>query len=42
LNPDCGFGTFSNRPVNTLVTAASKMRMMTAAAQMLRQRVTHG
>jgi methionine synthase II (cobalamin-independent) len=30
LNPDCGFGTFSGRPVNDSATASSKMRMIVA------------
>jgi 5-methyltetrahydropteroyltriglutamate--homocysteine methyltransferase len=36
LNPDCGFGTFSSRPMNTLETAAAKVGAMVAAAQDLR------
>jgi 5-methyltetrahydropteroyltriglutamate--homocysteine methyltransferase len=42
LNPDCGFGTFSVRPVNNSATAASKMRMIAAAAQLLRRRASQG
>ena len=42
LNPDCGFGTFSSRPVNDSVVASSKLRMIVAAAQLLRTRVMHG
>jgi 5-methyltetrahydropteroyltriglutamate--homocysteine methyltransferase len=38
LNPDCGFGTFSSRPVNTAATAASKLRAIVAAAGTLRTR----
>ena len=36
LNPDCGFGTFSSRPMNTRETAASKVAAMVAAARQLR------
>ena len=36
LNPDCGFGTFSNRPVNIASIAAAKLRAMVAAARQLR------
>ena len=36
LNPDCGFGTFSGRPVNTAAIAAAKLRVMVAAARQLR------
>jgi 5-methyltetrahydropteroyltriglutamate--homocysteine methyltransferase len=36
LNPDCGFGTFSNRPMNTWETAAAKVGAMVAAARDLR------
>jgi 5-methyltetrahydropteroyltriglutamate--homocysteine methyltransferase len=36
LNPDCGFGTFADRPVNTLETAALKLRALHDAAQALR------
>jgi len=39
LNPDCGFGTFSNRPVNSDEIATSKLRAMVAAAETLRTRV---
>ncbi|HXH05327.1 MAG TPA: cobalamin-independent methionine synthase II family protein [Vicinamibacterales bacterium] len=38
LNPDCGFGTFSRRPVNTPETAAAKLRAIVAAARRLRAR----
>jgi 5-methyltetrahydropteroyltriglutamate--homocysteine methyltransferase len=40
LNPDCGFGTFSGRPVNDSATASSKMRMIVAAGQRLRRRIS--
>jgi 5-methyltetrahydropteroyltriglutamate--homocysteine methyltransferase len=36
LNPDCGFGTFSNRPMNSEAVAVEKLRAMTAAARALR------
>ena len=36
LNPDCGFGTFSNRPMNTGEIAAAKVGAMVAAARELR------
>jgi 5-methyltetrahydropteroyltriglutamate--homocysteine methyltransferase len=36
LNPDCGFGTFSNRPMNTREIAAAKVAAMAAAARDLR------
>ena len=36
LNPDCGFGTFSSRPMNTSETAAAKVGAMVAAARDLR------
>jgi 5-methyltetrahydropteroyltriglutamate--homocysteine methyltransferase len=36
LNPDCGFGTFSNRPMNTREIASAKISAMAAAARDLR------
>jgi 5-methyltetrahydropteroyltriglutamate--homocysteine methyltransferase len=36
LNPDCGFGTFSSRPMNTVAIAAGKLAAMTEAAALLR------
>ncbi len=36
LNPDCGFGTFADRPVNTAETAARKLRAIHEAAEQLR------
>jgi 5-methyltetrahydropteroyltriglutamate--homocysteine methyltransferase len=36
LNPDCGFGTFSNRPMNSEPVAAAKISAMVAAARDLR------
>jgi len=39
LNPDCGFGTFSNRPMNTHEAACAKISAMVTAARALRSRV---
>jgi 5-methyltetrahydropteroyltriglutamate--homocysteine methyltransferase len=36
LNPDCGFGTFSNRPVNATDVALRKMKVVVEAARSLR------
>ena len=36
LNPDCGFGTFAERSVNTPETAEKKLRAMSQAAEKLR------
>ena len=36
LNPDCGFGTFAERPVNTMEVAAQKLQVLHQAAQVLR------
>ncbi|MGG6310506.1 cobalamin-independent methionine synthase II family protein [Paenibacillus macerans] len=36
LNPDCGFATFSNSPVNVLDTISGKVRSLTEAASILR------
>ena len=36
LNPDCGFGTFAERNVNTHDMAAKKMQVITDAAKILR------
>jgi 5-methyltetrahydropteroyltriglutamate--homocysteine methyltransferase len=36
LNPDCGFGRFANRPMNTWDIAAAKVGAMAAAARELR------
>lgn len=36
LNPDCGFGTFSSRPMNTHEVASAKISAMVAAARDLR------
>jgi 5-methyltetrahydropteroyltriglutamate--homocysteine methyltransferase len=37
LNPDCGFGTFAERNVNTADVAYNKLQSVATAAQMLRQ-----
>jgi len=37
LNPDCGFGTFSSRPMNTPEVAERKVAVMVKAAQELRK-----
>jgi 5-methyltetrahydropteroyltriglutamate--homocysteine methyltransferase len=37
LNPDCGFGTFAERCVNTPETAYRKLKAIRKAAEMLRQ-----
>lgn len=39
LNPDCGFATFAERPVNTAAIASAKLRAMVAAARRLREGV---
>ena len=36
LNPDCGFGTFSSRPMNTPELAQRKLEVLVAAAKQLR------
>lgn len=36
LNPDCGFGTFAERPVNTATIAAAKLARLAEAARALR------
>ena len=36
LNPDCGFGTFSNRPVNSSEVAFKKLKAIVAAAEAVR------
>ena len=36
LNPDCGFGTFSNRPVNSSGVAFEKLQAIVTAARQLR------
>jgi 5-methyltetrahydropteroyltriglutamate--homocysteine methyltransferase len=39
LNPDCGFGTFAARPMNTPDVAARKLATMVEAARMLREEI---
>lgn len=39
LNPDCGFGTFADRPVNTTEIAAQKLQVIHQAAEILRSEV---
>ena len=36
LNPDCGFGTFADRPVNTTKIAEKKLSVIREAAEILR------
>ena len=36
LNPDCGFGTFAERSMNTDPIAYKKLQSITAAAEKLR------
>jgi 5-methyltetrahydropteroyltriglutamate--homocysteine methyltransferase len=36
LNPDCGFGTFAERPMNSAECAAEKVRVLAEAARLLR------
>jgi 5-methyltetrahydropteroyltriglutamate--homocysteine methyltransferase len=38
LNPDCGFGTFSSRPVSSGEIAARKLERMVEASRVLRQK----
>lgn len=38
LNPDCGFGTFASRPMNSPGIAFEKLRSISEAAEMLRVR----
>ena len=37
LNPDCGFGTFANRPMNSQEIARRKLEAMVSAARSLRE-----
>jgi 5-methyltetrahydropteroyltriglutamate--homocysteine methyltransferase len=37
LNPDCGFGTFAQRPMNSMQRAKEKLKIMVQAAEILRQ-----
>jgi 5-methyltetrahydropteroyltriglutamate--homocysteine methyltransferase len=36
LNPDCGFGTFSHRPVNSSAIAFQKLKAIVEAARSVR------
>jgi 5-methyltetrahydropteroyltriglutamate--homocysteine methyltransferase len=36
LNPDCGFGTFAERPMNSVPVAQAKLRALVEAARLLR------
>jgi len=38
LNPDCGFGTFADRPVASIEAACGKLRRLAETAQELRRR----
>lgn len=40
LNPDCGFGTFAQRPMNTPEIATEKLKAMNEAAKILREELT--
>lgn len=37
LNPDCGFGTFSARPMNDRAHVEAKLKALSEAARELRQ-----
>ncbi len=37
LNPDCGFGTFAERPMNSAEVATDKLRVISEAAHKLRE-----
>jgi 5-methyltetrahydropteroyltriglutamate--homocysteine methyltransferase len=39
LNPDCGFGTFSDRPVNDAETAKQKLAALSLAAKEIRHSI---
>ena len=38
LNPDCGFGTFAERPVADAQSASAKLNVLAQAAEILRNR----
>jgi len=40
LNPDCGFATFAERPVNTTEVVARKLQAIHQAAEILRAEYT--
>jgi 5-methyltetrahydropteroyltriglutamate--homocysteine methyltransferase len=37
LNPDCGFGTFAERPMNPPEVAFKKLQVISEAARQLRE-----
>ncbi|WP_102274210.1 cobalamin-independent methionine synthase II family protein [Cytobacillus massiliigabonensis] len=39
LNPDCGFGTFAQRPMNSEEIAVQKLKVMSKAANLLREQI---
>ncbi|WP_057761258.1 cobalamin-independent methionine synthase II family protein [Cytobacillus praedii] len=39
LNPDCGFGTFAQRPMNSEQIASAKLKVMSEAANFLREQI---
>lgn len=39
LNPDCGFGTFAQRPMNSDEIAFQKLKVMSGAANLLRNQI---
>lgn len=39
LNPDCGFGTFAQRPMNSEDIASQKLKVMSKAANLLREQI---
>ncbi|TCJ04576.1 cobalamin-independent methionine synthase II family protein [Cytobacillus praedii] len=39
LNPDCGFGTFAQRPMNSEQIASAKLKVMSEAANLLREQI---
>jgi 5-methyltetrahydropteroyltriglutamate--homocysteine methyltransferase len=42
LNPDCGWGTFAERPMNSAEVAGHKLGAIVAAARELREAAAHG
>ena len=42
LNPDCGFGTFAARPMNSAAVAGRKLAAMAAAARLVRETLPIG
>ncbi|MED3552903.1 cobalamin-independent methionine synthase II family protein [Cytobacillus praedii] len=39
LNPDCGFGTFAQRPMNSEQIASAKLKVMSEVANLLREQI---